>query len=178
MNFNMSAEETTPPPSEIMVIGTASIQRDAKPDELQTFIPSSSKGGIVELPLTEALKEIRQISSQAAMLLLCSHASKLETELQETKKDRNDAQQKSEKWMQAYYGEEKKSAVLRTELRAVSSKKNLQKFVGAIGGLIAGVAIPFILVESTRGWGLASSIVGIALLIVGFWPSEFQETKE
>jgi hypothetical protein len=112
------------------------------------------------------------------MLLLCSHASKLETELQETKEDRNDAQQKSEKWMQAYYGEEKKSAVLRTELRAVSSKKNLQKFVGAIGGLIAGVAIPFILVESTRGWGLASSIVGIALLIVGFWPSEFKETKE
>ena len=174
----MSAEETTPSPSEIMVIGTASIQRDAKPDEMQTFIPSTNKGGIVELPLTEALKEIRQINTQAAMLLLCSHASKLETELQETKKDKNDAQQKSEKWMQAFYGEEKNSAVLRTELRAVSSKKNFQKFVGAIGGLIAGVSIPFIFVESTRGWGLAGSIVGVALLIVGFWPSEFKESKE
>ena len=102
----MSAEENTPSPSEMTVIGTASIQRDVKPDELRTFIPSSSRGGIVELPLTETLKEIRQINSQAAMLLLCSHASKLETELQETKKDRNDVQQKSEKWMQAYYGEE------------------------------------------------------------------------
>jgi hypothetical protein len=174
----MSVEETTPTPSEIMVVGTASIQRDAKPDELQTFIPSSTKGGIIELPLSETLKEIRQINSQAAMLLLCSHANKLEVELQETKKDRNEAQQKSEKWMQSFYGAEKTSAVLRTELRAVSSKKNLQKFVGTIGGLIAGVAIPSLFAESTRGWGLAGSIVGIALLIVGFWPSEFKETKE
>ena len=174
----MSAEETTPPPNEILVIGTASIQRNVKPDELQTFVPSSSKGGIVELPLTEALREIRQINTQAAMLLLCSHASKLETELQETKKERNEAQQKSEKWMQSFYGEEKNSAVFRTDFRAVSSKKNLQKFVGAIGGLTAGVAIPFLFSESTRGWGLAGSIVGIALLIVGFWPSEFKETKQ
>jgi len=112
------------------------------------------------------------------MLLLCSHANKLEVELQETKKDRNEAQQKSEKWMQAFYGAEKTGAVLRTELRAVSSKKNLQKFVGTIGGLIAGVAIPFLFAEPTRGWGLAGSIAGIALLIVGFWPSEFKETKE
>jgi hypothetical protein len=174
----MSAEETTPAPSEIMVVGTASIQRDAKPDELQTYIPPSSKGGITELPLSETLKEIRQINSQAAMLLLCSHANKLEMELLETKKDRNEAQQESKKWMQAFYGEEKNSAVLRTELRAVSSKKNLQKFVGAIGGLIAGVAFPFIFPESTRGWGLAGAIAGIALLIVGFWPSEFKETRE
>jgi hypothetical protein len=174
----MSAEESTSSPSEILVSGAASMQRDAKPEESQALVPISNKGGITELPLTETLKEIRQINSQAAMMLLCSHASKLEVDLQEVKKERNDAQKKSENWMRAYYGEEKKCAVLHTELIAVSSKKNLQKFVGTVGGLIAGVAIPFILIQSTRGWGLAGTIAGISLLIVGFWPSDLKKAKE
>jgi len=49
----MSVEETTPAPNELIVVGPSSIQRDAKPAELQTFIPSSTKGGITELPLSE-----------------------------------------------------------------------------------------------------------------------------
>ena len=173
----MSAEDNSSP-SELVVTGNASAQRDAKPEELQALVPTSNKGGITPLPLTETLKDIRQINSQAAMLLLCSHASRLESDLQEVKQERHEVQKKSEHWMQAFYGEEKKCAVLRTELRAVSSKKNLQKLVGTFGGIFAGVAVPFIFAQATRGWGLASSIAGLALLIVGFWPSEIKPSRE
>jgi hypothetical protein len=62
----MAAEETTSVPPETTVIGVDSTQRNAKPEEAQTLVPVSREGGITQLPLSGALKEIRRINSEAA----------------------------------------------------------------------------------------------------------------
>jgi hypothetical protein len=61
----MAAEETTSVTPETTVIGVDSTQRNAKPEEAQTLVPVSREGGITQLPLSGALKEIRRINSEA-----------------------------------------------------------------------------------------------------------------
>ena len=118
-----------------------------------------------------------QIRSEAAMLLLCSHASRLESDLKEIKKEKEETRKESDRWMLAYHQEKENGAVLSVKLQGVSRIKNIQKFVGVVGGVIAGVAIPFLIVGPS-GWGLAGTIVGVLLLIAGFWPSNFTEAKK
>ncbi len=79
----MDSEETASTAIDAKVMGTPSTQREAKPGEVEV-LPPLDRGGITPIPLTKTLQEIGQIKSEAAMMLLCSHASRLEADLQET----------------------------------------------------------------------------------------------
>jgi hypothetical protein len=105
------------------------------------------------------------------MLLLCSHASRLEADLEESKTEKRELRKKAENWMQSYYGEKERSAVLGVALRKDSSKGKTQSIVAAIGGIVAEAGIP-LLVTGPIGFGLAGVILGFTLLVVGFWPSQ------
>ena len=49
--------------------------------------------------------------------------------------------------------------------------------LGAVGGILAGVGIPFILIGPV-GWGWAATIVGALLLVGGFWPRQPKTTEK
>jgi hypothetical protein len=164
----MESEESALTESAAKVMGTPSTQREAKPGEVEVF-PPSDRGGITVIPLTAALKGMRQITSDAAMALLCSHASRLEGDLLEARKENVILQKKSESWMESFYKERERSSVLSVAQRADSTKGKIQKAVGTIGGIMAGAGIPF-LVTGPIGFGLAGVIFGVALLIVGYLP--------
>jgi len=73
------------------------------------------------------------------MLLLCSHASNWKQELQETKKERNESQQKSEKWIAGFFTVKRRIAPFCALNYARFPARKTFKIVGAIGGLIAWV---------------------------------------
>ncbi|HWW02432.1 MAG TPA: hypothetical protein VNZ64_22230 [Candidatus Acidoferrum sp.] len=172
----MAGEEAHVVPPE-MVDESKSTQRDARPEESHALVPVSSQGGLMALPFTESLKELREIRGEAAMALLCTHANRLEIDLRELRAERKEVAKASDEWMRSYYSEKERSAVLTSQLRGVSRIKNLQKYVGALGGIVAGVSIPF-LVLGPQGWALGGSILGALLLTAGFWPSNVGETSK
>jgi len=169
----MESQQSALTSDEAKVMGTPSTQREAKPDTVDV-IPVLDLGGITPIPLTEALKGIRQITSDAAMVLLCSHASQLEGDLQEVKKENAAIQKKSESWMQSYYREKERSSVLSLAQRKDSTRARIQNIVAAIGGAMAGAGIP-LLITGPIGFGLAGVVLGVTLLVVGLWTTESNE---
>lgn len=164
-------EQPTAPPE---VLGSGSIQRNVKPEESQALVPVQSHGGLTQLPFSESLRELRGIRGEAAMVLLCTHANRLEVDVKELRSEKEGLVKTSNDWMRSYYSEKERSAVLTSQLDGVSRVKNIQKFVGAIGGVVAGVAIPFS-ITGPLGWGLAGSAVGLLLLVAGFWPTSVRK---
>jgi hypothetical protein len=171
----MSADETGTSLPEI-IEGGDSHQRKAEPEESRALVPVSS-GGLTQLTLTDSLRDLAQIKGEAAMSLLCIHASRLETEVRDLKTENEQSLTRANDWMKSYYEEKQNHALAAQQLRGVSQVKNIQKYVGALGGVAAGVAIPF-LVTGPIGWGLAGTMFGLFLLAAGFWPSDIRKGKQ
>jgi hypothetical protein len=165
----MADEENILPPAS-PVRPDQQAQRESRPEEAQELVHVGSSGSLAQLPLTGAIRNLTRISNEAGMVLLRAHTERLENDLKQTRADHRNALETATEWMEKYYGEVKQSAVLTEQLAALRSIKNIQKYIGAVGGIAAGTAFSNIITGVT-GWGIAALILSCSLLVAGFWPA-------
>jgi hypothetical protein len=155
------------------------VQKEATPEEARALIPVvPSTGGIVQMELTDSLRELSEVRGQAGMVLLLSHVNKLEGDNRELRNERMELKDESKGWMQRYYTEKEEHAVAKQQLRGVSQIKNIQRFVGAVGGLVAGCGGSALITASAgqiTGWMWGATIIGALLFIAGFWPTNVKD---
>jgi|SRR5579872_1098487 len=173
----MAADEILDSSNAPLVSGADSVQTRGNPEESKALVPLAAVGGIAQMPLTDALRDIRQIRGEAAMSLLLVHANRLEYELQSAKREREHSQERCEHWMNLYYKANERGLVLQTRLRGLTHTYRIQHFVGVIGGIVLGVSIPF-LITGPGGWAITTTILGALLLVTGFWPYSQKEPEQ
>ena len=126
------------------------------------------------MSLTDELKGIGKITGEAAMLLLGAHMNNLKNDLAESRTRERKLVEELSEWIEKYHKENKDCAVLAQQLITLRQVRKIQKYVGAVGGIIAGFGIPFI-ISGPLGWGLAATLAGLTLLLTGFWPMKGEE---
>jgi predicted flavoprotein YhiN len=123
------------------------------------------------LELSDALQEIGELGvrGQAGMLLLNSHAVRLEREIGQLRLERNTAQEKYEAAQVNYQSERRTSAVLQTQLTATLGTNRFRQALVTVGGIVLGVGLSGFLASLQPGWTIPSTILGILLLLLGWF---------
>lgn len=158
--------------------GVEATQIVASPIEIQPLIRGAPSGGISHYPLTDAIREISEsgVRGQAGMILLQAFTKRLESDLSETKQEKNEGLAEVKKWKEDYYDEKEKGAVLRERLRISDRVKILQNIFITLGGMVVGVAVPNLRSEQ-NAWAIAGIILGACLLLIG-WFFPFRSREE
>lgn len=150
-------------------------------DPTQEFAPfdikaskGSAPGGISQSPLTDAIREISQ--GGGPMILLEKFCQRVELDLSEVKREKNEALSDGRKWKDAYYAEREGCAVLKERLKGSERLNILKNILLTLGGIFVGIAAPNLTLEK-NGWAIAGTILGF-LLLFGGWFLPFRSKEE
>jgi hypothetical protein len=145
-------------------------------DQEKRLTAASGRGGIGQASDTiELIAESGGVRGQAGMLLLMTLVRNLETQLSETRKELKETRSKSETIQTLLSAEQRNTAVLRTHLNASNRLKLIQSALIAVGFLLCGTGLQYIVDAKHLGWSWAFMGVGAALAALGFFPFKNQE---
>jgi hypothetical protein len=157
-------EQPLPQPE---VSGSDLAQEHAVEPEPQVLPVVHAGGGIAVLELSEALRGIAEVRSQAGMLFLVSHVARLEREISELHTERDDAKRQEARYRELH-GEGKQAvAVLRERLKSVRDSINLRSSLITVGSVALGIAVPPLLTQVTAPLGVLA-LVGAVVLLTGW----------
>jgi hypothetical protein len=147
----------------------ASEQKPPSADDASVLTPVEVVGGIGQYPVTSALKELVDagVRGQSGMVLLYTLIQKLESDLKETRDEVKELRNEAEKWKTDYYTVKQEKAVLDGQLTELKRHRTLQNIIITLGGIVEGVAVPYLISQPT-GASVAVALLGLILLMLGW----------
>lgn len=154
-------EELPPEPEET---GVSPDQQAAIVETLPAIIDQHSASGIRGVSMSGALARLPSgVTGHAAKLLLQVSTAQLEGELQQARRERDDARTSADEWKDKCLVEEKNVAVLTDRWETSRSLRLLRNALITLGTIVASVSV------STENW--LATLLGATLLLMGwFWP--------
>lgn len=162
---------------ELLHSGSKEIQEKKSDVEQSIDEKGIPGGGLDQYPLSTVVKGITDlgIRGSSAMALLFSHTQRIETDLNDERKERKKISADLETLKENYFQEREKNAILNERISGATKIKALQSIFLTLGGLIGGIGIKNMLIEIT-GTSVVFVILGLILLITGwFWPNSLKK---
>ena len=103
------------------------------------------------------------------MVLLAASIQGLENQVNQLRSERDSAQESVDSWRDQFYSERQKAAVRDTQLREQGHRSLIKRLCMTLGAVVLGVAIPIIIGEFS-GAALSAILLGLVLLLAGWWP--------
>ena len=150
--------------------GVEKVQRPPSPDETKALVTVHSSEGIGHLPISDTIKEIQEagVRGQAGMSLLWAIITRVENDVKDLKEELGRVRDSEESWREKYHAAHTECEVLRAGLKTDSRLRHLQNGLLTLGGLVGGVAAPFI-VQARSPLAVVGTLVGLALIVGGWW---------
>jgi hypothetical protein len=147
----------------------ATQQTPAGVEEVRTLAQVEVVGGIGQYPVTNALRDLIDagVRGQSGMVLLYTLIQKLESDLKESRDEIKELRQEVDKWRTDYYATKQNNAVFVEQLSDLKKTRKLQNIMITLGGIVIGVATPYLITQRT-GASIAAALLGFVLLVVGW----------
>jgi hypothetical protein len=155
--------------------------KQVAPIEIVTSVPENTRdvGGLMQYPLTEAVREIRtggsKFDNDAALVLLSSHTSRLERDTVLSREETQKLRDKIENLLLQVQSLAIEKATLVEQLRGVRQANLTQTVLTTIGGLGVGVFASLSFTGHPMGY-IISAVLFFAVLLIGLlYQSIFQD---
>ncbi len=173
-------EETVPTlPPKPQETGAALDQRIPTDAETKALIPIVEDKEKPSGKLSACLGELGEsgVRGHAAAMLLHAGVAHLEGEIEQLRRERDEATRKAERYQELYYEEKERAAVLRVERDVAKTVSRFRQALQILGAALGGIGLRGLAEDPWPVWAMSATIFGVVILVTG-WVIPDRRTPE